>query len=100
MQNYLQELTEFFGVFMCVLSNTDNCSNAESFAPFCSMAMRESFLTVSQQQALAPGPAHYAHYHEDHVKGGDSLKSKVTFVVYMYVCMYCMHVFMYVCVYV
>ena len=23
MQNYLQELTEFFWLFMCVLSNTD-----------------------------------------------------------------------------
>ena len=51
----------------------------ESYAPFCSMAVRESFLTVDQQLATAPGPAHYTpDLVEDHVKGGDSLKSKVT----------------------
>ena len=74
------------------------------------MAVRESFLTVSQQQALAPGPAHYTHYHEDHVKGGDSLKSKVILfslccvhvcTVCMYSCMYsCMYACMYECMHV
>ena len=49
----------------------------ESYAPFCSMAGRQSFLTVDPQQAAAPGPAHYTPDLEDHVKGGDSLKSKV-----------------------
>ena len=41
------------------------------------MAGRQSFLTVDPQQAAAPGPAHYTPDLEDHVKGGDSLKSKV-----------------------
>ena len=49
----------------------------ESYAPFCSMAVRKSFLTVDQQLATAPGPSHYTPDLEDHVKGGDSLKSKV-----------------------
>ncbi|CAI7995002.1 Sperm-tail PG-rich repeat-containing protein 2, partial [Geodia barretti] len=48
----------------------------ESYAPFCSMAVRKSFLTVDQQLATAPGPSHYTPDLEDHVKGGDSLKSK------------------------
>ena len=42
------------------------------------MAVRESFLTVGGQLAAAPGPAHYTPSLEAHVKGGDSLKSKVT----------------------
>ena len=50
----------------------------ECYAPFCSMAVRESFLTVDGQLAAAPGPAHYTPSLETHVKGGDSLKSKVT----------------------
>ncbi|CAI8002295.1 Sperm-tail PG-rich repeat-containing protein 2 [Geodia barretti] len=40
------------------------------------MAVRKSFLTVDQQLATAPGPSHYTPDLEDHVKGGDSLKSK------------------------
>ena len=48
-----------------------------SYAPFCSMAVRRSFLTVGEQQASAPGPAHYTPTLEDDVKGGGSLKSKV-----------------------
>ena len=49
----------------------------ENYAPFCSMAVRRSFLTVGEQQASAPGPAHYTPTLEDDVKGGGSLKSKV-----------------------
>ena len=49
----------------------------ESYAPFCSMAVRRSFLTVGEQQASAPGPTHYTPTLEDDVKGGGSLKSKV-----------------------
>ena len=41
------------------------------------MTVRKSFLTVDQQLAAAPGPSHYTPDVEDHVKGGDSLKSKV-----------------------
>ena len=44
------------------------------------MAVRESFLTVGAQVAAAPGPAHYTPGVERehmHVKGGNSLKSKV-----------------------
>lgn len=32
----------------------------ESYAPFQSMAVRESFLTVNQTLAAAPGPGHYS----------------------------------------
>lgn len=53
----------------------------ESYAPFQSMAERESFLTVDSQLATAPGPAHYTPTHESHVKGGDTLQSRV--------CIYC-----------
>ena len=44
------------------------------------MVVRESFLTVGAQVAAAPGPAHYtpgAEREHMHVKGGNSLKSKV-----------------------
>ena len=41
------------------------------------MTVRESFLTVDNQIAAAPGPAHYTSTLEDHIKGGDSLKSTV-----------------------
>ena len=60
----------------------------ESYAPFCSMAVRRSFLTVGEQQASAPGPAHYTPTLEDDVKGGGSLKSKVCCTyTYMYMSM-------------
>ena len=34
--------------------------STESYAPFQSMAVRESFLTVSENLAAAPGPGHYS----------------------------------------
>ena len=64
--------------------------HVESYAPFQSMAARESFLTVDSQLVAAPGPAHYTPTLEAHihVKGGDSLQSKVHTFMYMYTCIY------------
>lgn len=69
----------FLSHFSCLLYT-------ESYAPFQSMAVRESFLTVGGQMAAAPGPAHYTPTQEMHVKGGDSLQSQV--LLFMYVCVH------------
>lgn len=37
-----------------------SCHSAEGYAPFQSMVVRESFLTVSDSLAVAPGPGHYS----------------------------------------
>ena len=55
----------------------DSALFLESYAPFQCMEARESFLIVDKQLAAAPGPAHYTPALEEHVKGGDSLMSKV-----------------------
>ena len=65
--------------------HTHSLLNTESYAPFQCMALRESFLTVGGHVAAAPGPAHYTPTEELHVKGGDSLQSKVLLFMYMYV---------------
>ena len=50
----------------------------ESYAPFLSMSVRESFLTVNESLAAAPGPGHYAPgFAFQKTKGGGSLDSRV-----------------------
>lgn len=52
--------------------------HSESYAPFLSMSARESFLTVNESLAAAPGPGHYAPgFAFQKTKGGGSLDSKV-----------------------
>lgn len=49
----------------------------ETYAPFQTMSARESFLTISEGAAAAPGPGHYSPIMKSsNIKGGKS--SKVT----------------------
>lgn len=51
----------------------------ESYAPFQSMSVRESFLTINDGVAAAPGPGHYSPLkNSSAVKGGCSLGNKVS----------------------
>lgn len=51
------------------------------------MSVRESFLTVNESLAAAPGPGHYAPGFAFHkVKGGGSLDSRVCVIVQLYQC--------------
>lgn len=52
----------------------------ESYAPFQSMSVRESFLTISEGVAAAPGPGHYSPLNNSSsAKGGCSLGNKVSY---------------------
>lgn len=52
---------------------------AENYAPFQSMSDRESFLTINEGVAAAPGPGHYTPLiGSGGVKGGSSLSYKVS----------------------
>ena len=51
---------------------------AESYAPFLSMAARESFLVVPDTLVAAPGPGQYSlGFAFDKAKGGGALNNKV-----------------------
>lgn len=49
------------------------------FAPFLSLSKRESFLTISDQVAIAPGPGQYSNEesNREKIKGGSTLKNRV-----------------------
>ena len=50
-----------------------------SYAPFQSMSIRESFLTISEGVAAAPGPGYYTPLiNSGNIKGGNSLTNKVS----------------------
>lgn len=50
----------------------------ENYAPFQSMSVRDSFLTVSEGVAEAPGPGYYSPLiNLSNTKGGSSLNNKV-----------------------
>ena len=52
--------------------------HSEGYAPFQSTSIRESFLTISEGVAAAPGPGHYSPtINSDGAKGGRPLHNKV-----------------------
>ena len=54
-----------------------------SYAPFQSMSVRESFLTIDEGTAAAPGPAHYSFpINLSSIKGGSSLNNKVRMLIH------------------
>ena len=62
-------------------THTHSHTNTVGYAPFLSMAVRESFLTVGEQLAAAPGPGHYSlntAFRPN--KGGGILHNKVAIV--------------------
>ena len=59
-------------------THTHTHTHTVGYAPFLSMAVRESFLTVGEQLAAAPGPGHYSHNTAFRpTKGGGILHNKV-----------------------
>ena len=60
------------------MTSTHTHTHTVGYAPFLSMAVRESFLTVGEQLAAAPGPGHYSHHTAFRpTKGGGILHNKV-----------------------
>lgn len=63
-------------------SYTPNCNGfnakkkSDGYAPFLSMAMRDSFLTVKDNVAVAPGPGVYDPKIYDHIKGASTLANR------------------------
>lgn len=54
----------------------------EGYAPFLSMSVRESFLTINKGVAAAPGPCYYSPSIDINcAKGGSSLNNKVSYYV-------------------
>ena len=54
------------------------CFCFAGYAPFQSMTVRESFLTVGEQLAAAPGPGHYSpSLRLRNAQGASSLKNRV-----------------------
>lgn len=67
--------------FLCIDLKKDTDTNflsklLEGYAPFLSMSLRESFLTVKDSVAAAPGPSTYNPKVHDHVTGGSTLSNQ------------------------
>ena len=67
---------------MSKFDSKELCLFLTGFAPFLSMSKRESFLTVNEQVAVAPGPGYYTPPSSSSSartnKGGASLQNRVS----------------------